>query len=43
MVVPISGEHGDGIGRTNYIEFMYGLPIVAIFEQIKKYLIPNIL
>ncbi len=37
----ISGEHGDGIGRTNYIEFMYGLPIVAIFEQIKKIFDPK--
>ena len=37
----ISGEHGDGIGRTKYIEFMYGLPIVAIFEQIKKIFDPK--
>ena len=37
----ISGEHGDGLGRTKYIEFMYGLPIVAIFEQIKNIFDPK--
>ena len=37
----ISGEHGDGIGRTKYMEFMYGLQIVAIFKQIKKIFDPK--
>jgi FAD/FMN-containing dehydrogenase len=37
----VSGEHGDGIGRTKYIETMYGLPIVAIFKQIKKIFDPT--
>jgi glycolate oxidase len=37
----ITGEHGDGIARTKYIEFMYGLPIVSIFEQIKKLFDPK--
>ena len=37
----ITGEHGDGIARTKYIEFMYGLQIVSIFEQIKKLFNPK--
>lgn len=31
----ISGEHGDGIGRVNYIQKMYGQTIFDIFRNIK--------
>jgi FAD/FMN-containing dehydrogenase len=37
----ITGEHGDGISRTKYIEFMYGSKIVSIFQQIKKIFDPK--
>jgi glycolate oxidase len=37
----ITGEHGDGIARIKYVEFMYGLQIVSIFEQIKKLFDPK--
>ena len=37
----ITGEHGDGIARTKYIEFMYGSQTVSIFEQIKKIFDPK--
>lgn len=37
----ITGEHGDGIARTKYIELMYGSFIVSIFEQIKKIFDPS--
>src|ERR687887_1194062 len=37
----ITGEHGHGIARTKYMEFMYGLQIVSIFEQIKKLFDPK--
>jgi len=37
----ITGEHVDGIARTKYVEFIYGLQIVSIFEQIKKVLDPK--
>jgi FAD/FMN-containing dehydrogenase len=37
----ITGEHGDGMARTKYIEFMYGLQIVSIFQQIKKLFDPK--
>jgi glycolate oxidase len=37
----ITGEHGDGIARTKYIELMYGSFIVSIFEQIKKIFDPR--
>jgi FAD/FMN-containing dehydrogenase len=37
----ITGEHGDGIARTKYMEFMYGLQVVSIFEQIKKLFDPK--
>ncbi|MGN6632375.1 MAG: FAD-linked oxidase C-terminal domain-containing protein [Nitrososphaeraceae archaeon] len=30
----ITGEHGDGIARTKYFEFMYGSQIISIFQQI---------
>lgn len=37
----ITGEHGDGLARTKYIEFMYSNQIVSIFEQIKKLFDPK--
>jgi FAD/FMN-containing dehydrogenase len=37
----ITGEHGDGIARTKYIEFMYGSQVVSIFQQIKKIFDPK--
>lgn len=37
----ITGEHGDGIARAKYIEFMYGLQIFTIFKQIKKIFDPK--
>lgn len=37
----ITGEHGDGIARTKYIEFMYGSQIVSIFQQVKKIFDPK--
>ncbi len=37
----ITGEHGDGLARTKYIEFMYSNQIVSLFEQIKKLFDPK--
>jgi glycolate oxidase len=37
----ITGEHGDGLARTKYIEFMYSNQIVSLFEQIKKLFDPR--
>jgi glycolate oxidase len=37
----ITGEHGDGIARTKYIDFMYSTQIVSIFEQIKRLFDPK--
>lgn len=39
----ITGEHGDGIGRTKYIEIMYGTQVVSVFEQVKKLFDPKLL
>jgi glycolate oxidase len=39
----ITGEHGDGIGRTKYIEIMYGTQVVSVFEQVKKLFDPKFL
>jgi FAD/FMN-containing dehydrogenase len=39
----ITGEHGDGIARTGYIEKMYGSKITAIFRQVKELLDPGYL
>ncbi len=30
-----SGEHGDGLVRSEFHELMYGRPLVALFEQVK--------
>jgi glycolate oxidase len=32
----ITGEHGDGISRTRYIEYMYGSRISSIFQNVKR-------
>jgi FAD/FMN-containing dehydrogenase len=32
----ISGEHGDGLLRTRYVQMMYGSKMYQIFEQIKS-------
>jgi glycolate oxidase len=37
----ITGEHGDGLARTKYIEYMYGPKIASIFVQIKKIFDPK--
>ena len=39
----ITGEHGDGIARTGYIEQMYGSQITAIFRQVKELFDPGYL
>ena len=30
-----SGEHGDGISRSDYVEPMFGAPLTRAFEQVK--------
>ena len=30
-----SGEHGDGIARSEFHEFMFGAPLVRAFEEVK--------
>ena len=37
----ITGEHGDGIARTNYIEMMYGKPMTSLFSKVKKLFDPT--
>ncbi len=32
----ITGEHGDGLARVNYIEMMYGKTLTDLFSKIKK-------
>jgi FAD/FMN-containing dehydrogenase/Fe-S oxidoreductase len=36
-----SGEHGDGLVRSEFHEPMYGRPLVALFEQIKDRFDPD--
>jgi FAD/FMN-containing dehydrogenase len=38
----ITGEHGDGIARTPYIEMMYGRDITQLFASVKKSLDPGL-
>lgn len=37
----ITGEHGDGLARTDYIEMMYGKHITSLFLQAKKLFDPS--
>lgn len=37
----ITGEHGDGIARTEYIEMMYGKQMTSLFSKVKKLIDPS--
>ena len=37
----ITGEHGDGLSRTKYIEYMYGPKMSSIFQDVKKIFDPK--
>src|ERR671933_325803 len=37
----ITGEHGDGLARTKYIEYMYAGKIISLFKEVKKLFDPK--
>ncbi|HYY49988.1 MAG TPA: FAD-binding oxidoreductase, partial [Nitrososphaeraceae archaeon] len=37
----ITGEHGDGLARTKYIEYMYADKIISLFKEVKKLFDPK--
>jgi FAD/FMN-containing dehydrogenase len=37
----ITGEHGDGLARTKYIDLMYNNEICSLFKDIKKLFDPK--
>jgi glycolate oxidase len=37
----ITGEHGDGLARTSYIEMMYGKQMSSLFLMVKKLFDPS--
>lgn len=37
----ITGEHGDGFARTDYIQMMYGKSIASIFSEVKRLFDPQ--
>jgi glycolate oxidase len=37
----ITGEHGDGLARTDYIQMMYGKHITSLFLEVKKLFDPS--
>jgi glycolate oxidase len=37
----ITGEHGDGLARTPYIEMMYGKQMTSLFSLVKKLFDPS--
>jgi glycolate oxidase len=37
----ITGEHGDGLARTDYIEMMYGKQVTSLFSMVKKLFDPS--
>lgn len=39
----ITGEHGDGIARTPYVEMLYGKSITQLFRRVKELFDPQLL
>jgi FAD/FMN-containing dehydrogenase len=37
----ITGEHGDGLARTKYVESLYGQEIFSLFRKVKKLFDPK--
>jgi FAD/FMN-containing dehydrogenase len=37
----ITGEHGDGLARTHYIQMMYGKQVTYLFSLVKKLFDPS--
>ncbi|HEX7033520.1 MAG TPA: FAD-binding oxidoreductase [Nitrososphaera sp.] len=37
----ITGEHGDGLARVNYIEMMYGKELTCLFSDVKRLFDPG--
>jgi glycolate dehydrogenase FAD-linked subunit len=37
----ITGEHGDGLARVEYVEMMYGKQLTALFSRVKKLFDPG--
>ena len=37
----VSGEHGDGLARSEWLERMFGADIISLFRQIKQAADPN--
>jgi glycolate oxidase len=37
----ITGEHGDGLARTGYIQMMYGKRMTSLFSRVKKLFDPS--
>jgi glycolate oxidase len=37
----ITGEHGDGLARTDYIKMMYGESLTSLFLEVKKIFDPS--
>lgn len=37
----ITGEHGDGLARTDYIKMMYGESLTSLFLEVKKLFDPS--
>ena len=37
----ITGEHGDGLARTEFVKLQYGIKINSVFKNIKDYFDPE--
>lgn len=37
----ITGEHGDGLARTKFVELQYGKKTYAVFKKVKKFFDPT--
>jgi FAD/FMN-containing dehydrogenase len=38
----ITGEHGDGLARTGYIQMMYGKRLSSLFSEVKNLFDPSL-
>ncbi len=39
----ITGEHGDGLARSRYVQMLYGFQLYSVFKQIKKIFDPHLI
>jgi FAD/FMN-containing dehydrogenase len=39
----ITGEHGDGLARSRYVQQVYGIKLYSLFKQLKRIFDPHLI